>query len=164
MDPQEKIRLRAVAADTVHFALPYHGLPVLREISIQNTGPSPLEGVCLRVECGSALTQTYQTTIDILPGQRAVLRNIPLSFNMDFLAGITEKQTGRLCITAESGTGETLAEEAFPLCFLPYSRCLWEKKEDVGLPPELLAAFVTPRSPAVEAVLVRASEIGRAHV
>lgn len=157
MDPQEKIRLRAVAADTVHFALPYNGLPVLREISIQNTDPSPLEGVCLRVECGSALTQTYQTTIDILPGQRAVLRNIPLSFNMDFLAGITEKQTGRLCITAESGTGETLAEEAFPLCFLPYSRCLWEKKEDVGLPPELLAAFVTPRSPAVEAVLVRAS-------
>ncbi|WP_082487021.1 DUF3320 domain-containing protein [Methylobacterium sp. Leaf89] len=146
--PASGLRLACTATDHVSLAYSASAIPVIREIAIANATEADLVDLRLRIESRPPVAGPLTLRIDrVAAGSNYRVETPSLPLDAGLLAACTE--VGRLALTviledAEGERGRTVAE----MRLLPPAH--WG-----GAPsaPHLLAAFVRPDDPAVDAVL-----------
>ncbi|NEU14500.1 DUF3320 domain-containing protein [Methylobacterium sp. BTF04] len=123
-------------------------VPVIREITLENTGGDDLCDVALTLTAAPAILRPLTLTIDrIAAGGLYRIVAPRLSVDAAALANLRESGLCRLTLVAQVGDAE-IGREAVDLRLLPPAH--WGGAEAA---PELLAAFVRPNDPAVDALL-----------
>lgn len=123
---------------------------VLRSVIITNHGDDAISGLELELESDPGLIHAKTIRIEeIGPSEAYVVppAQLQLNLNMERLAHLTERQQGTF-FTRLKVSGESLAEEQTSVVFEACNEWLGAR-----LPPESLAAFVTPNHPALNAFL-----------
>lgn len=152
------VRLNVQLDPYINFALQQNDVPVVKEIRLENVSSTPIKDLQLEVRAEPAFIATWKQHIEVLPETAThILRTVDLLLLPDFLASLSERMRGILHFTLSTGD-TTVASHAEPVELLAYDE--WSGLQSL---PEILAAFVLPNHPSVEAVLVRASDVLRAH-
>lgn len=138
----------------INFAMQQNHVPVIREISLRNNGEETLKDIRIIVRFDPEFAQEYSTHIDsIAPEFEEKITVIPISISTDYLSNLTERVSGRIQLTVQSGD-ETLGEESYDIAVLTFNE--WGGS---NVMPEMIAAFSTPNHPEVNRINKRASEI-----
>ena len=147
------VRMELSCLSVINYALQQNGLPILRQIRVENGTDTEFEEVQLRITASPAFAKAYQRTISVLPARAQMeLHDLDLVLDGEFLASLTEKTAGTL--TAELLHGETLlCTESVPISVLTFNE--WH---GYGIYPELLSAFVTPNHPDIGRIVSRAAD------
>ena len=150
-------------AVTEHISLAYHenAVPVVREVVVANGSEADLVEATLTLVSQPAVLRPVTLCIDRIAAgasHHVVLPEIRLDAGL--LAGFTEASRLDVTLTLHDANGP-VAETVVPMRLLPPSH--WGGGRSA---PELLAAFVRPNDPAVDAILREAAtklaEAGRA--
>lgn len=152
--PRPVVEMQIDSAPTINFAMQQNDVPIVRQIRITNNDTVPIEQVRIRLTSEPELFPTWETTIAAVPGGGTYsLGPIDVRLSANVLMGLTERVNG--CLRAESTSGEeVLGSQDRPVSMLAFDE--WN-----GLAysmPELLAAFVLPNHPCVEAILSDAAQ------
>lgn len=148
------IRLSIEMTPVVNYALQQNRVPILQEIVIHNDTPAPLNNVRLGFRSEPDIITTWEQNIDLIPsGSAFSIKNLPLTANGEFLAGLTERICGVLYITLMDGSA-ILAQQTQELAALAFDE--WH---GTAFFPELLAAFVTPNHPEIAKLCATAAEL-----
>lgn len=147
------IRLEIEHSPTVNFAMQQNDVPLIRRIRIVNSTAAQLVDLRIRVTGEPDLFPAWETSVArVEPGATYTLEPVDLRLSPTQLAGLTERVAGEL--RAElSHAGTRLTEVSQPFEVLAFDE--WN-----GLAhalPELMAAFVLPNHPQVQAVLADAA-------
>lgn len=138
----------------INFAMQQNHVPVIREISLRNNGEETLKDIDIIVRFDPEFAQEYATHLDsIAPESEEKITVIPISISTDYLSNLTERVSGRIQLTVQSGD-ETLGEESYDIAVLTFNE--WGGS---NVMPEMIAAFSTPNHPEVNRINKRASEI-----
>ena len=146
--PVSRLRLAFTATDHVSLAYQANGIPVIREIVIANDTEANLVDLRLRVESQPPVVSPLTLRIGrVAAGSSHRVETPDLHLDAGLLAACTK--AGPLALTmiledAEGERGRAVAE----IRLLPPAH--WGGARNA---PELLAAFVRPGDPAVDAVL-----------
>ena len=153
-DPQQgsDIRLELDAARRVNFAYAQNDIPVIKTLSLKNTGHHALEAVEIRLEAEPAVIRSKTWAIDRLgPNKCLALADLATTLDLPRLSGLNETEVGSLTLTVADATGPLLTEQR-PLELL--ARDQWGGLGDMD---RLLAAFVAPNDAVVAEILKKAS-------
>jgi hypothetical protein len=138
----------------VSLASTHNGLPILRELTAELTGPISVTGLEIKLTSNPAFTHPAILRLDRLdPTGPRLLEAPKIHPNHSFLAGLTEAVEGHFIIEA-SAEGYATTSLSVPLRLLPAEQ--WEGLSDI---PELLAAHVQPNHPVVGQILSVASTL-----
>ncbi|KQP10137.1 DNA helicase [Methylobacterium sp. Leaf99] len=150
---------------TEHVSLAYHenAIPVVREIVIRNGSETELRDVAVRIESRPPVVRPVTLRLDRIAAgashhiAASDLATANLRLDAAVLAGFTEASRLDLTVTLTEAGGAR-AETVTALRLLPPSH--WGGGRSA---PELLAAFVRPNDPAVDAILRdAATKLGQA--
>ena len=146
--------IHAETASRTTFAAAQNAVPLLRGLTIHNHGNLALSNLRLTMRPQPAFCESKQWVIDtIAPDQAFKVTGTDVTLDFETLDRLNEAELGQLTFTLEQGQ-EILAEEVVPIELL--ARDEWGGLGQMG---QLLAAFVAPNHPAVEAILKDASRI-----
>ncbi len=146
------MQLTCTAAGFVNTAFHQNAVPIVQEIRIDNEGGEALADLTLRLSSEPPVIAPLVITIDrVEAGAIRYIRAPDLRLDAALLRNLTEGIKADLLVTAEAGGAEVARHEG-AIELLPPSH--WG---GVTAAPELLAAFVRPNDPAVDAVLHEAS-------
>lgn len=138
----------------INYATQQNGVPIVKLLRVTNLTDETLDDLAVTI---TAQPEFFAPSVIMLsplaPGSSVNLGTIDLRPSHDFLANLTEKVIGSIAISVKSGD-QSLATHEQRIDVLAYDE--WP---GLNSPPELLAAFVTPNSAAVERVLRDASQI-----
>lgn len=152
--PGDSIELEVSSVPTINFAMHQNDVPLVREVRITNKSSQAVENIQVSITSEPELFPAWATTVaSVPPGGTYGLGVIDLRLSAVLLAGLTERISGRVRADIHSN-GQILATCNQPIVMLAYDE--WN-----GLAysmPELLAAFVLPNHPGVEAVLADAAK------
>ena len=138
----------------INFAMQQNHVPVIREISLQNPGDEVIENIEIRVRFEPDFAQEFTAHIDsISPHSEEKLTAVPVSISTVFLANLTERVSGRIMLTAQSGA-DIIWDSSHDISVLTFNE--WGGS---NVMPEMLAAFSTPNHPALNRIIRRSSEI-----
>ncbi len=138
----------------VNYAVQQNDVPVLRRLGIENLTDGALSDLTVQVTSDPDFSAALDLSIDrIEAGARLHLPRVDLKLSPSFLVSLDEATKGHLWVEVTAG-GETLVREGFPIELLAYDQ--WSGLRSL---PEMLAAFVMPNHPAIEAVLAEASTV-----
>lgn len=137
-----------------------NGIPPIGDITLSHGGAADLDDLTLHVAATPPLFRPLALAISTLPA--GAIRHIDapaLRIDPDILAGLTESRLCTVSLTLSGapggdGVAPVLAREERDIRMLPPSH--WGGAEAA---PELLAAFVRPNDPAVDAILREAASI-----
>jgi hypothetical protein len=154
MEEQESILLKLEANVAVNYAMAENGFPLLRGITIRNSSGSDIEETVLHIVFQDNFAKEYVKEIPFLPNGKEIDLGTP-SIEMDIrnIFSITEKVTRTVEARLMKGDRE-IAGASVSIQMLPFNQ--WP---GLGVMPELTAAFATPNHPAIDKVIVRASDI-----
>lgn len=153
-EPATSLGIIAEHARCVNFALQQNGVRFIRRIALVNRGTADLEEITVRAELAGGVAREWQGRIArISAGTTYNLLDVNIALAPELLARQTEREAVELLIEA-SCRGRTLARHASSLDVLAATE--WAGGNEF---PELLAAFMTPNHPAVDALLVEASRL-----
>jgi very-short-patch-repair endonuclease len=140
--------IKSAVADHVSVAFHQNAIPVIHEIALNNPCETDVADVELSVISEPAFAAPLIIRIErVGAGATHHVRALGLQLDAAFLRKINEGVRGGLAIRAVAGE-LPLAEESLPIQLYPPSH--WGGS---GAAPELLAAFVRPNDPAVDAIL-----------
>jgi len=143
-----EISLSVAVSNHISAAFHQNAVPSIGEITIENGTDRDLVDLVVEVASEPEFAAPLSIRIDRIPAkstQHIRSPNLPLS--IAFLRKLTEGVQGELqFILKEEGT--ELSREAKPINLLPPSH--WG---GTGSAPDLLAAFVRPNDPAIDAIL-----------
>ncbi len=126
---------------------------MIRKLHIENHGSEDLTEAVLGISALPEVIQPQEIPIPRLPAGKSVdLGQIPSKLSADFILSLTEPVRGELTLCLRSGGEEIKA--SYPFEVPPFD--LWPGAEEA---PELLAAFATPRHPAVRNLVVKAGQL-----
>jgi very-short-patch-repair endonuclease len=135
-------------SSAVTFAGEQNFIPVIQEISLENTGAEPLNEITLTLEVEPDFASAQPIHIDnIAAGARFSTSNIEFSLKQEYLYGLNEAVRGSISIRASKGA-VIIAEIREPIEVLAYDQ--WAGWRQL---PELLAAFAQPNHSVVAEVL-----------
>ena len=138
----------------INFAMQQNHVPVIREISLKNTGDELITDITLTVDFDPQFAAEYTTKIDrIIPGGEERISVVPIVISTDFLSNLTERISGTIKLTARASE-DILAECQNEISILTYNEWCGE-----SVMPAMIAAFCTPNHPGVIQINKRASEI-----
>ncbi|WP_249755637.1 DUF4011 domain-containing protein [Microvenator marinus] len=123
---------------------------ILRSLVITNHGSEALENLSLELECDPELIHAKTIRIERIDASEVYLvpdAQLRLAMKVERLANLTESQDGTFIVRLKSGA-QTLAEFQQALTFEACNEWLGAR-----LPPESLAAFVTPNHPSLNSFL-----------
>ena len=154
MDEQESIFLKLEANAAVNYAMAENGSPLIRGITVKNSSGAGIEETVLYISFQDDFAKEYIKEIPFLPNDRELDLGMPI-IEMDIrkIFSVTEKVTRTIEARLMKGE-EKLAEASVSIQMLPFNQ--WP---GLGVMPELTAAFATPNHPAIDKVIVRASDI-----
>ena len=147
----EQVRLYISSLPSVNFALHQNGLPLIRNIRIENNTGKELVDVTVRITSDPTFALEYKRTISFIPAKgKFELQEIDLHLDAAFLCGLTEKLTGALRVE--------LTQNDLPLCTETTDITVLAFNEWSGyqIYPESLAAFVTPNHPEINRIVAKA--------
>ncbi len=151
---QNNINISVNAVSVINYALQQNKIPAVQSVVIHNNTDADLNKAELSICSDTEVILPFSTVIEFVPANKSfVLKEVEVTLNAAFLAGLTEKIKGVLTFTL-SKDGEELAKETVELTALAFDE--WHGS---GYYPELLAAFVTPNHPAIVKIIGRAAEI-----
>ena len=148
----QSVRLETSCLAVVNYALQQNKVPVVHSVTVVNQCEQPLEHVELRVEAIPQMCFPLARHIDFVPANsRFEVKDLKLTLDPEYLAGLTEKVTGilRFSLMQEDVVLYTEDTEMTALCF--------DEWHGYGFYPELLSAFVTPNHPEVSKINARAA-------
>lgn len=139
----------------INFSMQQNHVPVVRDISIKNTGTEELPPLCVELTFDPAFAETAVLhTSPLAPGAETRIDTIPLAISTSYLSNLTERITAHIHLRISDDTGTTLHTQTCETALLAFDQ--WG---GLAVLPEMLAAFVTPNHPALVPVIRRASEI-----
>ena len=143
-----------VLSPVVNFAMQQNGVPVIRNLVVQNTSEADWQNVQATITLEPEIATRWQQQLDGLPtGEKWEIRNSWLNLSTTYLAELTERVTGNLMLTI-TANGEIVFQQHYPIDILAYDQ--WNGS---AVLPEMLAAFITPNHPEIASVIRRASTI-----
>ena len=138
----------------INFAMQQNHVPVIREITLKNTGEETINDIDIIVRFEPEFALEYCTHIDsVAPATEEKISVVPISISTEFLSNLTERITGSINLTARTGE-DVLAEKHSDISILTFNE--WGGS---NVMPEVLAAFSTPNHPEISLIKKRASEI-----
>lgn len=138
----------------VNFAMQQNHVPVIRELTIRNTGDADLENIEISIEFDPAFADVVTLKVDRLSINTPLrLTDIPVHISTTYMSNLTERITGQMKVTVKS-VEETIADESYEISLLAFDQ--WA---GITILPAMLAAFVTPNHPEITSIIRRASEI-----
>ena len=153
----DDVSLGFTVASRVNLALQQNAVPILRELTLENSGEMVLTDLRLILESEPAFLQPREWLIDRLnPDTKFHVTDANIDLSSSFLANLQEAVTGELIFTLSDTSGVLVAQKT-PIRVL--ARDEWGGAEEL---PEIIAAFVTPNDPGVATILRSASKVLRA--
>ncbi|MEP9349145.1 DUF3320 domain-containing protein [Xanthobacter sp. KR7-225] len=147
------VTILAEVAPSFTYASYQNAVPVLRALALVNASGAVHAGCRLELTATPPFLRPKSWTIDRLaPGDRQTVFDRLVHFDLDFLRSLDEAERGEVAFVLAKGE-EVLAQARLPVRLL--ARDEWGGVADMA---QLLAAFVMPNDPAVEALLRTASE------
>ena len=148
----EKVRLNIKNLSVVNFALQQNGFPIIHNITVTNETDTDIADAVIRITSNPSVCLPYEKHVDFVPAKSEFeVKNVELKIDANYLAGLTERINGTLTVEISSDE-QILNTETLEIGFLAYNE--WH---GYHVYPELLAAFVTPNNPAVNAIISRAA-------
>lgn len=152
------LRMVLVLDGAMNYALAHNGISPLRELQIENESERPVTGMHLEVEItgpvDGRIAQPFQMSLPpVAPGERVVVPARPVSWEFDpaTFARIDEAVTASVDARFLDSTRTLRAEGTIRLLAHDEWWALTIR--------ESLAAFVTPRAPAIRDLMSAASEL-----
>ncbi len=157
--PPESLGIIVEHARRINFALQQNGVRFVRRIALTNRGTDDLEEVVVRADIsggvGGISREWTGRIARIAPGATYNLLDVNIALAPELLSRQTERESAELIVEA-STRAHRLARHASPIDVLAATE--WAGGDEF---PEMLAAFVTPNHPAIEALLVEAGRLLR---
>lgn len=139
----------------VSFALIQNDVSVIRSIIVENTSENNYENLKVQFSFDPEFADTFVEHIISLPaGETWQRTDIQPPVNASFICNLTEKVVAKTKVTLLSNDDEILAETFDEVSVLDYCQ-YWGN----SFMSQYLAAFVTPRHIALDAIIKRASEL-----
>ncbi len=139
---------------TVNYAMQQNDVPVIKMLRINNASADPMRDLCVRITAEPAFAAVKELPLTAIgAGETYSLGSVDLQLSHDYLATLTERVVGALHIELLKD-GECLAHHSQRIEVLAYDE--WNGLQSL---PEIIAAFVTPNHPAVEAILSDAATL-----
>lgn len=152
-----RAEIELLADPTAGFYLQQNDVPLIKRLTVKNTGSAPLSDLEVRVTTDPSFARPWTAHITaIAPGQQRVLDGMDILLSPEYLVSVTETVRGHLHVTVSQREAE-VASLSQPVELLAYDH--WS---GLRAPAELLAAFVLPNHPVVEAILSAAADKLRA--
>ncbi len=151
-DMDENIKIEAQVTSTFNFAMQQNYIPLIRSITVRNSGASSYEDTVVRASFEPEFVKPYEYALGTSEaGKSTEISPVKLTVSTDFLFSLTEKTVGNIHISVCSG-GDILAETDIPTEVLAYDE--WS---GANIMPELISAFTAPNHPRVGEVVSKAS-------
>ncbi|BBF92157.1 DUF3320 domain-containing protein [Blastochloris tepida] len=145
---EASVTIRSAVAGQIGVAFHQNAVPIVRELVIANAGEADLIDVRVTLTGEPGFLAPLTLRIDrIAAGATHHLPTPDLVLDAGFLRSIAEGLRGSLAITVLAGE-TVVAQDTVAVDLLPPSH--WGGS---GAAPELLAAFVQPNDPAIDALL-----------
>ncbi|MDX2016059.1 MAG: DUF3320 domain-containing protein [Planctomycetota bacterium] len=156
-EPGQPVRLSIEAVESVNFAMHQNDVPVVRSVRIENASERTLRDLRVRISASRPIFTPWESRLDALaPGLAHRLDSIDLALDPNVLCNQAERERLRLDVEILAGE-EPLASAAAPLDLLAFNE--WT---GAGGLSDLIAAFVTPNHPSVEALVAETRDaLGR---
>ena len=153
---QTPVVIEVEADATLGYASIQNAVPVLRSMSITNSGAEPLLNVEVRIGCNPPFAESIRLRFDRLAsGETRRIAPIDLRPDHAWLAALQESVQAAIEVDV-SAAGAEMARTTRPIEVLAYDQ--WAGTRAL---PELLAAFCMPNNPAVDALVGKASTLLR---
>ena len=147
-DLQQGLALRIDLDHRINFAMQQNDVPVVKALRVENNSTLELRDIECRIAVEPSFALPWATRIAaIAPGSSYDVKSIDLELLPAFLWDLTEGVRGKLVAEVTAAGGVT-SQTTIPIDLL--ARDEWGGLSSL---PEILAAFVTPNNPAVEATL-----------
>lgn len=155
---EQRILVKANVAERINVAFHQNSIPVIGEIEIVNETDQALSDVEVSVTATPAFLVPKTFRFDhVAVGGLQQLSPVQVQLDAAFLRKLTEAVDGEVLIEARVN-GETIAQATFACRLLAANE--WT---GIATAPELIAAFVRPNDPSVDAILRNAAEKLRAN-
>ncbi len=139
---------------TVNFAMQQNDVPVIKRLCISNGAETPLDNVVVEISCEPEFAGAWRTHIAAVPANGLYdLGKIDLALSAGYLAQLTERILGAIHVKVLV-EGQIRAQQKSSIEILAYDE--WNGMRSL---PEILAAFVLPNHPSIEAILADAASI-----
>lgn len=137
----------------VNWAMQQNDVPVVKLCRVRNEGEAAVDDLVVRMTVANGVARPVEARIlRIDPGSIWNLDSFDLDLDPEALRQQSEREETTLEVEVLSGD-EVLVTESLPLEVLA-----WNEWGGLASLPEVLAAFVTPNHPAIDAVLARAGK------
>jgi hypothetical protein len=147
------VTLKASIAARLNVAFHQNSVPAIAEIELVNDTDDDLRDVTISVLATPAFLLPKVFRFDhVHAGSGQRINPVPIDLDAKFLLGLTEAVRGEIAVVARAGEVE-VANLTTPCQLLSPSE--WT---GLSTAPELIAAFVRPNDPSVDAVLRNAAE------
>ena len=154
--PPLQLTLTMGADPTTGYAAIQNNLPVMRAVTLRNSGATPLLGVELTLSCAPSFAGAERILFErIEAGETRTVSPVDLKPDHGYLAALDEAEHAQLQATARVG-GQVVGSASHPIEVLAYDQ--WPGMRAL---PELLAAFCMPNSPVVDRLLAKAANLLR---
>ena len=151
---KSNLRIDCTLMPVLNYALQQNHIPVIKQLAIVNLSDEPLENIELHLSSTPELCVPLKKHIDYIPASSTYnVKDLHLMLNGEYLAGLTEKLTGLLCMSVTKDNQE-LYSDALEITALAFDE--WHGNAYL---PELLAAFVTPNHPEVTKIVTEAAQL-----
>lgn len=150
------INVEIVADRTIGYAAIQNNVPVLRSITVVNSGSEQLVDVELVVRCSPVFANGVTFKFErLMPGESRKIAPVDLQPVHEYLSRLDEAERASIIATATAG-GVEIAAVTHDIEVLAYDQ--WAGTRSL---PELLAAFCMPNSRVVDQLLANASTLLR---
>ena len=148
----QQVRLEVSALAVVNYALQQNRAPILHKVTLVNRSDKAAEHLELNISAVPALCYPVSKHIDyVAPGSAFEVKDLKLTLDPEFLAGLTEKVVGLLRFSL-CRDGAVLYTEDVEITALSFDE--WH---GYSYHPELLTAFVTPNHPEIARINAEAA-------
>lgn len=148
------LEVQVVHVPVVNFAMQQNHVPIIREITLKNTGEEYFKELCVQISFEPDFAKLCQLHIEsIASGSEEQIASIPIQLSTSFLSQLTERLLGHIHVEITTD-GQSLFSESYEISLLAFDQ--WG---GISVLPEMLAAFVTPNHPVIAPIIKRASEI-----
>lgn len=130
------VEVNVIHVPVVNFAMQQNHVPVIREITLKNTGKDDLREVYVNISFEPDFASPYQLRIESIPsGAVERISAVPVQLSTTFLSQLTERILGHIHIKV-SAEAQLLFSKSYEITLLAFDQ--WG---GISVLPEMLAAF-----------------------
>ena len=128
------LEVQVVHVPVVNFAMQQNHVPIIRKITLKNTGEEDLKELCVQISFEPDFAESCQLHIEsIAPGSEEQIASIPIQLSTSFLSQLTERLLGHIHVEITTD-GQSLFSESYEISLLAFDQ--WG---GISVLPEMLA-------------------------